>query len=116
MPQAYLLALADGYTSLGLNLYRKDDSGLVTVNIFVKRSDDSNLPTGILTLATMPEGYRPTGGRPMFCGKYSPALTGLSGSGAINIYVDSSGAINCHVSTEMGTVANVAASLFFYAD
>lgn len=113
MSQSYPLTLADGYTSLGLNLYRKDKNGLVTVNIFVKRTDDSDLPTGILTLATLPEGFRPISGRPMFCDKFSPVLTGLSGPGAINVYVDLSGVINCHVSEEMGPVANVSASLFF---
>lgn len=85
-PQEYELPLDSGFINRSASLYSKDQFGRVFIRISVQTISDSAAIQGTMTIANLPEGYRPK------TGVVAPAFADGSGGGA-NVLVRPSGEI-----------------------
>ena len=117
-PQRYELIYADGYTASGPGLnensYSKDENNFVVLNFSVKRTDGGLFPYGILSVATLPEGFRPTL-RPIDCAVVALATSGTASQYAIQSYIRNDGALILHVPSNF-QFYSVSGTMCFYAN
>ena len=117
-PNRYELIYADGYTASGPGLnensYSKDENNLVVLNFSAKRTDGGLFPYGILNVATLPEGFRPTL-RPIGCAVVALATSGTASQYAIQSYIRNDGALILHVPSNF-QFYSVSGTMCFYAN
>ena len=115
-PAEMPLVFTAGYQThptAGKSVYRVADNNLVVLNFCITAVGGGTFPTGILAIATLPVGARPSANI-IFASVISSA-SGVSPGNSILSYVAVNGNLTFHVPTTLGNTTTIQGGVCYYA-